>query len=205
MSPSNMHHSFRHSVSLSGIAESIALTCWNRDAEASASSDASASCYCLSENVRVLAVVVAELELVQVERQIFLRDIVIGADHATLEKRPERFNVVRVHFATHVFTLTVTNRLMRIGGRQKPITTVLVGRDQRDIICDGLTDESIECRRIGALDYFADHVAFAGDRADHRGLVAHLSAPDVSLLIPMAVLVLAADERFVNFDLTTEL
>jgi hypothetical protein len=40
----------RHSVSPSGIADSIASAFWMRDAKASASSDASASCYCLSKD-----------------------------------------------------------------------------------------------------------------------------------------------------------
>src|ERR1700731_3412523 len=66
----------RHSVSLSEISGSIEPACWTRDAEASASSDASASCYGLSKDVGILAVVVAKLKLVQVQRQVFLAHVV---------------------------------------------------------------------------------------------------------------------------------
>src|SRR6266851_7729360 len=61
----------RHGVWTSGIALAAAAF-WTRDAEASASSVASASSYSASENVWVLAVVEAELKLVQVQGQIFL-------------------------------------------------------------------------------------------------------------------------------------
>lgn len=74
------------------IGGSIELAFWLRDAEASASSDASASCYEPAENVFVLPIVVAEGKLGQIQRQILLAYLMVIADHATLEKRPERFN-----------------------------------------------------------------------------------------------------------------
>jgi hypothetical protein len=55
---------FRHSALTSEISGSIEPAFWKGDAEASASSDASASCYRLSEDVRVLAIIVAELKFV---------------------------------------------------------------------------------------------------------------------------------------------
>ena len=50
----------------------------------------------LAEDVGVVAVVVAELELGDVERQIFGADFVECADNAALEDRPEAFNRVGV-------------------------------------------------------------------------------------------------------------
>lgn len=49
----------------------------------------SAFCYDVPKDVRVLAVIVAIGELSQVQRQVVLTDLVIGADHATLEQAPE--------------------------------------------------------------------------------------------------------------------
>jgi hypothetical protein len=57
---------------LAGIANVIEPAYWLRDAEASASSDASASSYGCPENVGILAVIVAELKLIQVQREVFL-------------------------------------------------------------------------------------------------------------------------------------
>jgi hypothetical protein len=61
-----MKEGLRHSVLSSALDVRLtALVFWN-DAEAFASSDASASCYGLAENIRILAMVMAELELRQV-------------------------------------------------------------------------------------------------------------------------------------------
>ena len=58
-------------------------------AEAVASGASSASCYDAHENIRVLPIVEPELKLVQVERQVGPADIVVGADHAALQERPD--------------------------------------------------------------------------------------------------------------------
>src|SRR6476620_11627807 len=67
-----------------------------RSTEASASRHASASGprYRLTEDVGSLAVVMTELELREIQRQILLADVVVRADDAALQKRPERFDVV---------------------------------------------------------------------------------------------------------------
>ena len=83
-----------------------ASACWN-DAEASASSDASASYYRCPEDIGILATVVTELKLVQIQRQIFLAYVVISADDAALQQRPEVFNVVGMDLAAHIFALAV--------------------------------------------------------------------------------------------------
>src|SRR5437879_613027 len=107
--------------------------CWYV-AEASASSDASASCYRLSEDVGVFTVIVAELKLVQIEPQIFLRDIVIGADHAALEQRPERFQVVCVDLAAHIFMRLVIDVLMRESLMKFLIASGFVRGNKRNLV-----------------------------------------------------------------------
>lgn len=57
---------------------------------------ASETCYSEPENVRVVPVVVPELRFRDVQRQVLGRDLVIAADDAALEQRPEAFNRVRV-------------------------------------------------------------------------------------------------------------
>jgi hypothetical protein len=104
-----------------------------------------------------------------------------------------------MHFAAHVLHATVTHYLMRQRGRQQAIPAVLIRGGQRNPISNGLADESVERRRISVFDYLSDDIALTGDGAD-RGVVAHVSAPNVGFLIPMAVFVFAADEGFVHFD-----
>lgn len=57
---------------------------------------ASAPCYGFAEDVGVVAIVVAELELRDVQRHVFRAHLVERADDAALEDRPEAFNRVGV-------------------------------------------------------------------------------------------------------------
>jgi hypothetical protein len=56
-----------------------------------ASSCASASCYRHPEDITVVAIIVFESALSDVERQIFFADLVITADNRPLEDRPKTF------------------------------------------------------------------------------------------------------------------
>src|SRR5260370_42277224 len=56
-----------------------------------------------AEDVGFPTVVMAELKLCQVERQILLGDVMIGAHHAQLEQCPERINVGGMHFRSNGF------------------------------------------------------------------------------------------------------
>jgi hypothetical protein len=62
-----------------------------------------------SENVRVLPVVIAELEFGDIERHIFPAHFVKCADHAALEDRPEAFDGLRVDRANDVLASGVVN------------------------------------------------------------------------------------------------
>ena len=50
-----------------------------------------------AENIVVMAIIVPELELRNIEREIFAADLVIATDDAALEDAPETFNRVGVH------------------------------------------------------------------------------------------------------------
>ena len=53
-----------------------------------------------------------ELKLCEVHRQIFLANVMVGADHATFQECPERLDIVGMDFAAHVFILAVIDRFM---------------------------------------------------------------------------------------------
>jgi len=59
-----------------------------------------------SENVRVLPIIITELEFGNIERHIFAAQFVECADHATLENRPESFDGLRVDRADDIWPLT---------------------------------------------------------------------------------------------------
>src|SRR5208283_5091530 len=165
---------FGHSASPSETIR-VALVCWLATAEAPASQVGSASCYRLPKNIFFFSVVEPELKLIQVRRQIFLAHVVIRADHAALQQRPERFHVVRVDGAAHVLAALVADGLMRqaLPAFKVLIAGMFIGRDQRDFFfVHYFVNEPVQSRHIRVLDHLADYVALAGDRADDRSFVA---------------------------------
>jgi hypothetical protein len=55
-----------------------------------------------AEDVVIKTVVISELKFCDVQREVFAADLVIGADDAALNQRPEAFNRVRVDRADNV-------------------------------------------------------------------------------------------------------
>src|SRR3984893_1288299 len=62
-----------------------------------------------SENVRVLSVIIAELELGNIEWHIFAAHFVECADHAALENRPEAFDGLGVDCANDILPSRMVN------------------------------------------------------------------------------------------------
>jgi len=56
------------------------------------SSCVSATTYGRPEDVRVVPIIVPELEFRNIERQIFAADLVVGPDHSSFDERPEALN-----------------------------------------------------------------------------------------------------------------
>jgi hypothetical protein len=67
-----------------------------------------------SENVRVLPVVISELELGNIQRHIFAAHFVERADHAALEDRPEAFDGLSMDRAYNILAFGMVNDAMRI-------------------------------------------------------------------------------------------
>ncbi len=164
----------------------------------------SAICYDRREDVRILPVVMTERELSQIQRQIGLADVVIGAHHATLEQAPEAIEVGRVDVPAHILTLRVVHALVRKFALQSGIARMIIGRDQGHASIHRFTHEVAQRHAIRVLNDFADHVTFAGNRADHANLAAS-HAREVGFLAAMAVLILTTDIRFINLDFAHEL
>jgi len=105
---------------------------WRRSqiAETFASVRVSAPCYCLAEYVGFFPIVEPELKLRQIQRQIFLADVVMGADNYSLQQRPERINVLSVCLAAHVLAATVRYDFMWHCPLEQPVAGVFIGSDQ---------------------------------------------------------------------------
>ena len=164
----------------------------------------SAVCYDRREDVRILPVVMTERELSQIERQIRLADVVIGAHHATLEQAPEAIQVGRMNVPAHILTLRVVHALVRKFALQSGIARMVIGCDQGHASIHRFPHEVAQRHAVRVLNDFTDHVTFTSNRADYADLAAR-DAREMGFLAAMAVLVLATDVRFINLHFAHEL
>jgi hypothetical protein len=180
----------------------IASARWRRSqiAETFASVRVSAPSYRFTENIGFISIVEPELKLVQIERQIFLADVMVGSDHATFQQRPKTFDALSVNVAAHVFARAVTNELMlAIVDADGVVGAEIVSDNQRCARLGYFANESGQSVGIDMLDHLADHVALARDCADDRHLAGSWTASSLDTVLAMAILVQPADIGFVYF------
>jgi len=163
----------------------------------------SASCHDRSEDVRILALIMPEGKLRQIQRQIVLADVMEGAHDAALQQTPKTFQVIRVDVASHVFVLCMIHDGMRKGLAQSAISWGFISGDQRHSVSDGLFDKLTQRQTVRVLDQLAHYIALPRNRADHGRLLTLLGI--VRLFTPMAVLITPADEGFVHFHFAHQL
>src|ERR1700731_754162 len=99
---------------------------------------------CRSEDVRVFAIVVAELKLRDVQRQILAADLVERTDHTALEDRPEALNCVGVDCTDDVLPDAVIDNAMRESGAKALIDVIGVGTDQADLVGNCFPNKSLD-------------------------------------------------------------
>src|SRR5581483_1402406 len=192
---------------------SLPLTIAECAAASCGPSGASATCYGGSENIGVQTVVVAELRLSDVQRQILGAHLVIGADDAALEQAPESFNGVGVNCANNVLTSAMIHHAMREFFGNGLVSLPCICADQADAIRNAFADEGDEAVRTYAFDNARNDLAFALDCTDYNRLTgadaatrtARAFSIATATLIFVLVLRLAADERLIDFHNTHEL
>src|SRR5262249_23620284 len=151
-----------------------------------------------TEDIGVLPIVVTKSKLGEVERQVFLADMMELSHDAALQNRPKRLDVVGMNLATYILAFAVRYCLMpQAAPLQEPIARMFVRRDQTNILADCLAHKAIKRDRIGVLDNPANYISLAANRADHSNLTALLATRDMRLFVRVAVLVLATDEGFI--------
>lgn len=155
-----------------------------------------------SENIRVHAVIVAELELSDVQRHIFLADLVERADDTALEDRPEAFNRVGVNCTYNVLAKVVLDALARILS-QAIVNLISVGCEQANFLGNHFAHECLGVLFGDMIEHAGDDIALALNGTDDRSFIGPTAK--MSSLVPMFVLILATDECFVHFDDTAEL
>jgi len=156
-----------------------------------------------SEDVLVLAIVIAELELGNIERHIFAAHFVERADHAALEDRPEAFDSLSVNCADDILASGVINGRVWIILIERIVAGILIGAKQADFVGDGFANKGGESGGIYIRNHARDHIPLAADGADDWRFArtnAAGSAAAAAAFIPMPVLGQAADESFIDLD-----
>jgi hypothetical protein len=194
--------SLSHAISPLGKA-SIALA-WFYCAEGSSSCDASACRYGTLKDVGISSVIEPIRKLVQVERKIFSADIVVRPDDAPLEQAPKGIEIVCVYFPMHVFASGMMYFLVAISEPAEIVIALPFIRGyQIHLVTNCLGDEPIQRSLVRAFDDSANHVALTGNCPNNSSLSA--AARDMTFLVPMAILVFAADKSLVYFHDSHEL
>jgi hypothetical protein len=159
------------------------------------------------ENIRILPVVISELELSNIQRHIFAAHFVKRADNATLEDRPEAFNGLSVDRADDVLAFGVINDAVRIFLAKTLVAYPLISAKQTDFVGDGFANEGGESGGLDVRDDARNHIPLAADSADDRRFAGTDAACSTApaALIPMPIFGQAADESFINLDDTAEL
>ena len=159
------------------------------------------------KDVRVLAVIVTELELGNIKRHIFAAHFMECADYAALEDRPEAFDGLRMNCADDILTSGMINHAMRIFTVKTLIAGPLIGAKQADFVGDGFADERGESVGSNIRDHASDHIALAADSADDWSFARTdtTGSAATAAFIPMSVFGQAADESFIDFDNSAEL
>ena len=164
----------------------------------------SASAYRRSENVVIHPIVVAELELRDVERQIFRADFVECADDPALHQRPEAFNRIGMDRADNMLASAVVNYAVIVFAAEPTIARIGVGADNANAGRYGFANKGFDGFGFCVFDDASDDVSLALDRTDDGSFAASAATRPAIPLANVTVLIVAADVGFIDFDNAAE-
>src|SRR5260370_6031552 len=141
-----------------------------------------------AENIGIVAVVVPELKLRNVERQIFWAELVERADNAAFEDRPEALNRLCVDRTNDVLASSVIDDPVGVHGIQSAIANPLIRAEKANLLRYCAAHEGLKNVGAYAVDDAGNNLTLALDSADDRDFTrAGASTPGAASLIPMPV------------------
>lgn len=158
------------------------------------------------EDVRILALVIPELKLIDVQVQVFLADFMEGSDNATFDDRPKPFDSVRMNCAADILAIRMMHRAVPVGWVQLAIAAMVVRREQADLVRYGFIHEAFQGGRICPINHASHHVALSLHGSDHDGLARSACSAKVSTSAFAFVLILglSADIGFGHFHIANQ-
>lgn len=159
------------------------------------------------ENIRILPIVIAKLELSDVERQVLGTDLMERSHDPALHQRPEAFDGVGVDRTDHVFIAAMMDDAERVFLLERAVAAPFIRTQQADLVRDDFAHERAEGCSVGAVHDTGDDVSLALHGSGDDGFTraagsAHAATSARSFVL---VLGLAADEGFVHFNNADEL
>src|SRR5664279_6226114 len=160
-----------------------------------------------SANVCVLVVIIAKLELGNIERHVVPAHFVERADHSALEDGPEAFDGLSMDFADNILSLGMLNGGVREVFAKAIIACPFVGAKQTNFVRDGLTNEGFQRSGLDVLNHASNNVSLAADSTNDWRFAGTdtASSATATALVLMLVFGQAADESFIDFDNSAEL
>jgi hypothetical protein len=155
-----------------------------------------------SEDIRVSAIVVAELKFSDIQRHVFGAHFMERAHDAALEDRPEAFDCLSMDGADHILAFCVIDCRVRKLFAKMLVTNPLVGAEQADFVRHRLAHEGFKRACLKIVYDAGDHITFSAHGAGNSGLSGTDAASSLSAAAFILVLILgeAANESFVNLD-----
>jgi hypothetical protein len=159
-----------------------------------------------SENVGIETVVVPELKLRDIQRQILAADFVKATNDPALEDAPKPFNRICVDSADYVLADAVIDNAMRVSGAETFIDIVGIRAEQAHFVRNCFANKLFDFYLIDTEHNAGDNITLTLYSADNwrlEGIVAASSR--TAFLVPMSVLILSADVGFINLDYASKL
>ena len=163
--------------------------------------------YCCPKNVRITAIIIAELEFGNIERHIFAAYLVERTNDTAFDDGPKAFDGLSMNGTDDILLFGMVNDGMRIFAIKAAISNPLIRTKQANFMRYGFADKSRQCLGANIINDARDNVSLALYSADDwrfAGTDAASSAATAAL-IPMAIFGETADESFVNLDNATKL
>jgi hypothetical protein len=148
----------------------------------------SARAHRFAEDVRIAAIVIAELKFGDVQREIFGADLMERADHAALYEAPKAFNRLSMDRTDDVLTRCMINRFVREFAIKMFVANPLIRAEQANICRNAFAHKGLKCLGANVCDNAGDHVSFALHRASNNGFARSASGSATTAFVPMTVL-----------------
>jgi pimeloyl-ACP methyl ester carboxylesterase len=158
-----------------------------------------------AKNILIHPVVIAELELSNIQWHVFLADLVESSDNAALKDRPEAFDGLGVNRADNVLPLGVVDNGVRVFLAELVVAFPLIGAEQAYFGRDGFLNERCQSGAFDVLNNASDDIALAADSASNRCFARSPGATALPALVLVTVLGEATNESLVNLNDTNKL